>query len=471
MSDNLSMETIKFGTDGWRAIIAESYTIQNLSRVAEATGKWLLSHNSTPSVIIGYDCRFNGKMFAETTANILAQMGVRVYLTPGFSSTPMISFATERKKLSAGVIITASHNPPEYSGFKIKGYFGGPAYPSMIKEVESLIPDHEVSYSNQFEALIASEQISYFDAEALYIEHLRTSFDIKGIQDSGIKIGYDAMYGAGQNVIRQLFPSAHLLHCEYNPSFLGTAPEPIEKNLQEFEKLIAKEKLSVGLATDGDADRIGLYDEQAHFVDSHHILLLLIHYLLKYKNLSGKVVVTFSVCSKVEQLCKLYNLPYQVTQIGFKYIAEIMVNENVMTGGEESGGIAITGHVPERDGIFIGLTLMEFMAKTGKKLTELIEEVYSLVGSFSVQRYDLHLKNEQKEEIINTCRSGKYQAFGKYVIQEVQDLDGFKFIFSADEWVMIRPSGTEPVLRVYAQSATRSGAFEILDATKKAILG
>ncbi|NBV14545.1 MAG: phosphoglucomutase/phosphomannomutase family protein [Sphingobacteriia bacterium] len=465
------METIKFGTDGWRAIIAESYTIQNLSRVAEATGKWLLSGASGPSVIIGYDCRFNGKLFAETTANILAQMGVRVYLTPGFSSTPMISFATERKKLSAGIIITASHNPPEYSGFKIKGYFGGPAYPSMIKEVESLIPDHEVSYSNQFEAFISGGQISYFDAEALYIDHLRTSFDIAGIQASGMKIGYDAMYGAGQNVIRQILPDAHLLHCEYNPSFLGTAPEPIEKNLQEFEQLIAREKLSIGLATDGDADRIGLYDERAQFVDSHHILLLLIHYLHKYKNLSGKVVVTFSVCSKVEQLCKLYNLPYQVTQIGFKYIAEIMVNENVMTGGEESGGIAITGHVPERDGIFIGLTLMEFMAKTGKKLTELIEEVYSLVGSFSVQRYDLHLKNEQKEEIINTCRSGKYQAFGKYVIQEVQDLDGFKFIFSADEWVMIRPSGTEPVLRVYAQSATRSGAFEILDATKQTILG
>lgn len=464
------MDTIKFGTDGWRAIIADTYTLTNLSRVAHATAEWLLKNYEKPSAIVGYDCRFNGKLFAETTANVLAAKGIKVFLTPGYVSTPMISLATVKRQLNAGIIITASHNPPEYSGFKIKGSFGGPAFPSMISEVESLIPDHAVNYPNQFDAYTDSKQIEYYDAEALYINHIKESFDLNLIRNSGMRIGYDAMYGAGQNVMRKLFPDAELLHCEYNPSFLGTAPEPIEKNLSEFAALIKSKNLSVGLATDGDADRIGLYDELGNFVDSHHILLLLVHYLHKYKGMDGKVIVTFSVCSKLEKICKLYGLPFQVTKIGFKYVCEIMVNENVLTGGEESGGISVTGHVPERDGIFIGLVLFEYMAKTGKKLTELIQEVYEVVGAFSVQRYDLHITQAQKESIIAKCKAGGYNSFGKYKVQSVQDLDGFKFILSDDSWVMIRPSGTEPVLRVYSEAPTREESFAILDATKAEIL-
>ena len=465
------MDTIKFGTDGWRAIIADTYTLTNLSRVAHATAEWLLKNYEKPSAIVGYDCRFNGKLFAETTANVLAAKGIKVFLTPGYVSTPMISLATVKRQLSAGIIITASHNPPEYSGYKIKGSFGGPAFPSMISEVESLIPDHAVNYPNLLDAYTDSKQIEYYDAEALYINHIKESFDLNLIRNSGMRIGYDAMYGAGQNVMRKLFPDAELLHCEYNPSFLGTAPEPIEKNLTEFATLIKSKNLSVGLATDGDADRIGLYDELGNFVDSHHILLLLVHYLHKYKGMDGKVIVTFSVCSKLEKICKLYGLPFQVTKIGFKYVCEIMVNENVLTGGEESGGISVTGHVPERDGIFIGLVLFEYMAKTGKKLTELIQEVYEVVGAFSVQRYDLHITQAQKESIIAKCQAGGYNSFGKYKVQSVQDLDGFKFILSDDSWVMIRPSGTEPVLRVYSEAPSREESFAILDATKAEILG
>jgi len=468
--NNNYMEQIKFGTDGWRAIIAASYTIENLSRVVEATGNWLLKNYPNPSTIVGYDCRFNGKLFAETTANILAQKGIKVFITPGYVGTPVISLATAKRQLSAGIIITASHNPPEYSGFKIKGHFGGPAYPSMISEVESLIPDAPVTYENKFEQLCDEKKIEYYDAEALYINHIKESFDLNAIRNSNLKIGYDAMYGAGQNIIRKIFPNAELLHCDYNPSFMGTAPEPIEKNLLEFQKLITEKGITVGLATDGDADRIGLFDEEGNFVDSHHILLLLVQYLHKYKGLDGKVIVTFSVCSKLEKICKLYNLPFQVTKIGFKYVCEIMVNEKVLTGGEESGGIAVAGHVPERDGIFIGLVLFEFMAKTGKKLTELIQEVYDIVGAFSVQRYDLHMTQEKKESIIEKCRSGAYKNFGKYTVQEVQDLDGFKFILSDNSWVMIRPSGTEPVLRVYSEAENKKACFEILDATKETIL-
>lgn len=464
------METIKFGTDGWRAVIAESYTIENLSRVAEATALWLNKNYPNPSAVIGYDCRFMGKIFAETTANILAQNGIKVFISPAFSSTPMISLATVKKQLSAGIIITASHNPPEYSGFKLKGHFGGPAYPSMIAEVESLIPDHAVKYVNRFTELVDEKKIEYYDVEALYINHLKESFDLNAIRNSGIKIGYDAMYGAGQNVIKKLFPEAKLLHCEVNPTFNGIAPEPMEKNLAEFEQLIKSEKLTIGLATDGDADRIGLYDENGNFVDSHHIILLLVYYTHKFKGLDGKVVVSFSATSKLDKICKIYNLPFERTKIGFKYICEIMVKENVLAGGEESGGISVTGHIPERDGIFIGMVLFEFMAKTGKKLTELIQEVYDVVGPFSVQRYDLHIKQEQKESIVAACKSGAYKSFGKYNVQEVRDLDGFKYILSEDSWVMIRASGTEPVLRVYAEGPSREEAFAILDATRDTIL-
>jgi len=465
------MEKIKFGTDGWRAVIADSFTIENLSRVAFATAEWIKKNYPNPSVIVGYDCRFNGKIFAETTANILAQNGVKVFITPGFSSTPMISLATVRKQLSAGIIITASHNPPEYSGYKLKGHFGGPSFPSMVAEVEALIPDHAVKFENRFEELLNEKKIEYYDAEALYINHMKESFDLNAIRTSGMKIGYDAMYGAGQNVMRKLFPEAKFLHCEVNPSFNGTSPEPIEKNLGEFAALIKSEKLSIGLVTDGDADRIGLYDENGNFVDSHHILLLLVYYLHHYKKQSGKVVVSFSVCAKLEKLCALYNLPFERTKIGFKYICEIMVNEDVLAGGEESGGISVTGHVPERDGIFIGLMLFEFMAKTGKTLTQLIDEVYALVGSFSVQRYDLHIRQDQKESIVKACLEGQYKSFGKYTVKEVQDLDGHKFFFDENSWVMIRASGTEPVLRVYAEAPTREESFAILDATKAAILG
>jgi phosphomannomutase len=456
------MSIIKFGTDGWRAIIAKEYTFDNLARVAEATGTWLKADYQNPSIMLGYDCRFNGKLFALHVANIFAQNGVKVFLSPSFVSTPMISLATFKRQTSAGIILTASHNPSEYSGYKIKGHYGGPAFPSMIEAVENQIPEKAANYEDKFQALLDSKMIEYYDMEALYINHLKESFDLKFIRESGIKIGYDAMYGAGQNVIRKILPDASLLHCVFNPSFRGTAPEPIEKNLQEFEDLIKQENIQVGLATDGDADRIGLYDENANFVDSHHILLLLIHYVVKYKGLKGKVISTFSCTKKIQRLCEYYGLENQVTKIGFKYICEIMLNENVIVGGEESGGIAIAGHVPERDGIFIGLTIMELMAKTGKKLTELIQEIYDITGSFFVGRNDLHLTEDKKQEIIANCKAQKYTSFGNYKVESTEDLDGFKFHFEGDAWLMIRPSGTEPVLRVYSEAANREIVEDIL---------
>ncbi|MEO0473248.1 MAG: phosphoglucomutase/phosphomannomutase family protein [Bacteroidota bacterium] len=447
------MVQIKFGTDGWRAIIAKDYTFDNLTRVTEATAEWLKETYDNPSAMVGYDCRFHGDLFARHVANIFAQQGIKVYLSPGFVSTPMVSLATEKRKASAGIVITASHNPPTYSGFKIKGHFGGPAFPSMIDDVETRIPDSVTEYADRFDEMLEAGQIEYDDMEALYIDHITNAFDLDAIRNSGMKIGYDPMYGAGQNVIRKIFPKARLLHAEFNPSFHGTPPEPIERNLKEFQQVIRDEGLDIGLATDGDADRIGLFDQHGNFVDSHHILLLLIHYLVNHKKLTGKVVSTFSCTSKIKKLCKHYGLENQVTKIGFKYICEIMVNDNVIVGGEESGGIAIAGHVPERDGIFIGLTLMEFMAKSGKSLTDLINEIYDLVGSFKFGRNDLHLSNEKKLAVIEKCKNDPFQSFGDYQVQRIETIDGFKFYFDDDTWTMIRPSGTEPVLRIYSEAA------------------
>lgn len=457
------MTKIKFGTDGWRAIIADQYTIENLTRVTEGTIAWLKNNYESPSVMVGYDCRFHGKLFAETVANVMGQQGIKVFLSHGFVSTPMVSLATEKRQCSAGIVITASHNPPEYSGFKIKGHYGGPATPAMIDEVESLIPEKAGTYEKQLDALFDNGTIQYFDMEAVYINHIRQNFDMHLIKDSGLKIGYDAMFGAGQAAFHKILPEARLLHAEFNPSFLGTAPEPIERNLKEFQQVIRDEGLQVGLATDGDADRIGLFDEKGNFVDSHHILLLLVHYMHKVKGETGKVVFTFSVTTKLKKLCEIYGLDYSITKVGFKYICEIMLEEHVLVGGEESGGLAVAGHVPERDGIYIGLMIMEFMAKTGKALTELVQEVYDIVGSFSYQRNDLHVSNDKKLDIVEKCRSGHFTQFGPWEVQSTEDMDGIKFHLPEEQWIMVRPSGTEPVLRIYAESATREKVEALLE--------
>lgn len=465
------MLKIKFGTDGWRAIIDEEYNLDNLTRVTEGMAAWMHTAFENPSVLVGYDCRKNGEEYCRRVAIVMATKGVKVFIPQRFVSTPMVSLGVHKRQLNAGIVITASHNPPEYSGFKIKGEYGGPAYPAIVTEVENRIPDVAGTYGDDMEAFLDKGMIQYFDMEALYLNHVRDTFDIDLIQESGLKIGYDAMYGAGQRAFAKLLPEATLLHANYDCTFQGTAPEPIERNLMEFQALIRSAGLDVGVATDGDADRIGLFDETGEFVDSHHILLLLIHYLYKVKGLEGKVVFTFSVTPKVAKLCEMYGLPYEITKVGFKYICEIMLNEQVLVGGEESGGIAIIGHVPERDGIYIGLTIVEMMARSGKKLTELIQEIYDLVGSFSFQRRDLHLENAQKDAIVAGLKAGKWKQFGDYVIERTEDLDGYKFFLPNEQWVMIRASGTEPVLRIYAESATRAGAEAILDATIGALQG
>jgi phosphomannomutase len=464
------MTTIKFGTDGWRAIIGADFTVENVARVSQATAAWLIKKEKNPTIVLGHDCRFAGKLFSDTAAKVFIASGIHVLRATEFVSTPMVSLGVVKYKAHLGIIITASHNPPDYNGYKIKGHYGGPLDPSDVQEIEKLIAKEAPKNWDQI-TFEGNPLLKEIDIEDLYLKQVQQNFDLNAIRSAKLTLAYDAMFGAGQRATLKLFPDCLALHCDENPGFHGQAPEPIDKNLRELAETIKRNgKIAMGLATDGDADRLGLFDSNGEFIDSHHIILLLIHYLVKYKNMKGKVVVAFSVTGKLRRMCEHYGLELQVVKIGFKYICSIMVKEDVLVGGEESGGIAIKGHIPERDGIWIGLTLMEFMARTGKTLEQLIKEVYDITGPFRFGREDLHISESQKQKVLSNCKDSKYGQFGNYTVKSVEDLDGYKFIFDDSSWMMIRASGTEPVLRVYAEAGSNSEVTNILDSAKAVLL-
>lgn len=457
---------IKFGTDGWRAIIAREYTVDNVMRVAAGTAQWLKKQGGS-RVVIGYDCRFGGEMFTEATARVFGKHGITSLLAPAYISTPMVSLGVVKTSADLGVVITASHNPPSYNGYKLKSKLGGPSVPADVSAVEALIPDEVPTDLPSLEELRQQGLIEEHDFEQIYLDHVAANFDLDLIRNADFGIAYDAMYGAGQSAMRKLLPGATHLHSEFNPSFMGQAPEPIGRNLGELaETMKSDPKLQLGIANDGDADRIGLFDENGDFVDSHHILLLLLMYQYEYKGIKdGEVILTFSVTDKLKQLAEQYGLDYEVTKIGFKYIAEIMAERDVIVGGEESGGLAVSGHIPERDGIWIGLMIAEYMAKTGKSLNDLIQDVYQKVGSFNCNRDDVHVANDRKWEIVKQAKEDPFKTVGPYTVTDVKHIDGTKFYLDGeDRWLMVRPSGTEPVLRVYAQGADAAEVRKILDA-------
>ena len=464
------MQKIKFGTDGWRAIIGKEYTVENVQRVSYATANWLKGKYDESKIVIGHDCRFGGKMFMEESARTFAACGIEVIMASDFVTTPMISLAAKELGAQLGIVITASHNPPSYNGFKIKDHFGGPALPDTIQEIEDKIPESIEMEIGTLEEYQSKGLIHVNDLEALYIKKIEEVFDLELIRSSGLKIAYDAMWGSGRKIVQSLLPGSTFLHVGDNPGFKGVAPEPLDKNLQLLSRTLKEDdSLSIGIANDGDADRIGMYDADGNYVDSHHIILLLIHYLKKYKNVEGKVAIAFSVSEKVRKLCSNYDLPIEVTKIGFKHIAGLMITEDILLGGEESGGIAIKGHIPERDGIWMALVILEFMAKSGKSLNDLIEEVYEIVGAFKFERYDLHLTEEVKQNAVHYCQREDLTNFGEYNIERKETIDGYKFHLNENEWVLVRPSGTEPVLRIYAESPTREGAFKILDTVRNVL--
>lgn len=465
------IQKLKFGTDGWRAIIADDYIVANVARVAKATALWIKQYATKPEVTLGYDCRFGGMLFSETVIKVMCNEGIKVYFDKNFISTPMLSLATYSHQCALGIIITASHNPPSYNGYKLKAHYGGPATPAVIQQVEDMIPDTCDVPNVSIADLEKKGLLVYENFEEAYFQHVCKGFDMEMIRKSGIKIAYDAMYGAGQRVFKRLLPDALHLHCEHNPSFYGRAPEPIHKNLLELSEAIKSSgNIALGIANDGDADRIGLYDSEGVFIDAHHILLLLIHVLYTYKGLRGKVVVAFSASPKIKKLCKAYGIDVEITKIGFKYISEIMIHDDVLVGGEESGGIAVKGHIPERDGIWDALVILEYLAQSGKTIKQLIDEVYAVVGAFSYNRNDLHLTEEVKQRIVKNCETNAYNKFGTYTIEQIENIDGYKYYLSGDCTVMIRASGTEPVLRVYAEAPTMLEVNQVLDMTCKTLL-
>ncbi|MCS6982360.1 MAG: phosphoglucomutase/phosphomannomutase family protein [Flavobacteriales bacterium] len=451
------MAQITFGTDGWRAIIAEDFTVYNVQRVAWATALWLKRQKNLPlRIVVGYDCRFGGPLFARRIAEIFSAHGIRTMLSSDFVTTPMVSLAVRELRAGLGVVITASHNPPEYNGFKLKGAYGGPLLPEQVKEVEQLIPEHLPEFIPE------PQLIQPADLETLYISQVRRHFNMKAIESRSHYLAYNPMFGAGQRVMAKLLPELQLFNATHNPLFGGRPPEPIPRNMEDFAAWLEENpEIQSALVTDGDADRIALYSSRARFVDSHHIILLLIHYLAHYRQQKGLVVTAFSTTDRVKKLCAHYGLPHKSVKIGFKYIAGYFLDHDVLLGGEESGGIAIKGHIPERDGIWMGLTLWEFMATTGKTLDELIGEVYAITGPFAYDRLDLSLPAEKKQQIMEAFAATPPQMLRRPVTLW-EDLDGFKCHFAQGGWLMVRASGTEPVIRVYAEAPNRSEVQQIL---------
>ncbi len=458
--------SIKFGTDGWRAVIADEFTYDNLTQVAQATGQWIQESGITDKgLVVGYDGRFEGRSFAKHAARVFAEMGSKVRLADGIAPTPAVSWGALHYD-AVGIVITASHNPPEYNGFKIKAPFGGPATPSHIEGVEEQLEElgKELELKS-FDEYKNKGLIEDLNLTERYLEKVRSNIDLVSIRESNLKVAHDPMYGAGQGLIKKLLGDHQVteLHSEFNPGFHGQAPEPIAHNLEPLSKVIVEENCDVGIANDGDADRIGMFDERGEFVNSHQLLSLLTKYLSQHKSLEGSIIKTFSTTTMLDKQAEAYGLPIETTPIGFKYIAEKIISQDVLVGGEESGGLAVKSHIPERDGIFIGLLIMEMMVKTNKKLSELVQELFREFGEHHTYRNDLHTSDQKKKAMVSYCEDGKLTEIAGHKVVDREFIDGTKHHLEDGSWLLVRPSGTEPVLRIYSEANTYQKAVDLVE--------
>lgn len=461
-------EPVKFGTDGWRAVIGDNYTFHNVRRVALATARVFKNHPKIKNgIIIGYDTRFLSKEFAHAAAEVFGNEGIKVHITDSFVTTPTVSLLSRNENLAFGVMITASHNPFQYNGYKLKDEFGGSMSPDELVKIEAELKNIErADTMKDFNMLMTEGTVKYFKGMEYFINYLREKIDIAKIKEANINAAYDAMYGAGQNVIGELLPVTQL-HGEINPSFGKFPPEPVEKNLGEVMELIKVRDFDLGIVTDGDADRIAIIDENGDFLDAQKTFALLLMYLNKVKGLSAKVVRSFSASEIIEKYCTKYGLELETVPIGFKYISKIMINEDVLIGAEESGGIGIKGHLPERDGVFNGLMYMEMIAATGKSIGELRQELENEFGKYFYKRFDVHTTELLKNETLTKCAAVKAgdELAGRKVLS-VNDLDGYKFMFE-NGWLLIRASGTEPLLRFYCETYDTDQTVNILETSIK----
>jgi phosphomannomutase len=465
---------IHFGTDGWRAVISDSFTFDNLRIVAQAVADavasdhWNKSSNGgkTPDpkkIVIGYDTRFLSDRFAGEVARVLAANGFKVFLTQSDAPTPAISYSVKNLGAIAGVMITASHNAPRYNGVKLKGAFGGSALSEQCRRVEVYINDNEeqargpnlMDYNKARDAGL----ITKFNPLPAYFEHLRTLINSDIIAENPQRFVVDAMYGSGRGVIKAFLQGTGCeiaeIRGEMNPGFGGVHPEPITKYLGALTSAVSSGMGNFGVATDGDADRIGAMDERGNFVDPHKIMALSLKYLVEKRGWTGAVVRTVSTTRMIDRLAKRYGLTLYETPVGFNHIADYMMKEDVLIGGEESGGISFKGHIPEGDGPLMGLLLVEMIAAGKKSLVEMVDELLADVGPVHYERVDLRLSRPvEKAEMTDFLVKQAPKEIGRQGVSEVSQRDGVKYIMDDDSWLLIRPSGTEPVLRVYAEGRT-----------------
>lgn len=462
---------IHFGTDGWRAVISDTFTFHNLrlvgQAIADAVGSehWLNGTTTTANVdprkmVVGYDTRFLSDRYAADMARVLAANGYTVYLSQSDEPTPVISFAVRQQGAIGGVMITASHNAPRYNGVKLKAAYGGSALPEQCRRVEIYLNDNEARGRgpNQmdFEQARQAGLIQRFNPLPSYYEHLRKLINFDLIAENPQRVVVDSMYGSGRGVIKGILQGTGCevqeIRAELNPGFGGVHPEPISRYLGALASAISTGMGDIGLVTDGDADRIGAMDGRGNFVDPHKIMALALRYLVEKRGWRGPVIRTVSTTSMIDRLAERYGLTLHETPVGFNHIADYMLKGDVLIGGEESGGISFHGHIPEGDGILMGLLLLEIVATSGATLYELVEDILNEVGPAFYQRSDLRLSHPvSKQAMSHVLVDDAPVEIGGERVSSITTLDGVKYLIADGSWMLIRPSGTEPVLRVYAE--------------------
>lgn len=460
---------IKFGTDGWRAKIAEEFTFENVEKVSLAFVKYLKDNKlDKKGVAVGYDNRFQSENFARTAAKVCAAYGIKTYLTKEPVPSPVLSFVVKDKKLGAGIMITASHNPPEWNGFKIKEFFGGSARPEVTKQVEKnleLNPHPVLAFARTSLSL----RVRVIDPKPEYFKHLEKLIDFKLIAKSGVKVVVDPMYGSGAGYIKEILARHGMgveeIHAKRDPLFGGINPEPLPVNLEDTLSYMKTydRVFSTCIVLDGDGDRLAAVDPTGTYLSSHNVFSLLLKHLAENRKIKGKVVKTFNISRLIEKQAQKLGLKIKEVPIGFKYIADIMLKEKIIIGGEESGGMGVAGHLPERDGTYCGLLLLELMAKTGYNLKQILDEIMDKLGYYYYDRLDLRLKNrEETVRKLEQIKNNPPKKFAGQKVVKVETLDGTKLNFSDESWILFRLSGTEPLLRIYAEGRTQKAAQLLL---------
>jgi alpha-D-glucose phosphate-specific phosphoglucomutase len=462
---------IKFGTDGWRGVIADDFTFENVRRVAGAIAAYVLKHEDpTSGLIVGYDTRFTSQRAARIVAEVLAGAGIPVKLANDYAPTPAISFAVKQRGAAGGVVVTSSHNPWNWNGVKFKGKFGGSGTPAIMKRIEEeLAADARPSGQKAV--------IEEVDLKPAYVEAISRFADLEAITKANFKFAIDSMYGSGRGVLTGIFNHHRIDHVairqELNPLFPDINPEPILPHVAMLQQTVLKEACDAGLATDGDADRIGAVAEDGSFVDSHKIFSVLLQWLLERKRWPGEVARAFNTTRMLDRIAAKHGRKLNECPIGFKYIADLMMEREILIGGEESGSIGYSRFLPERDGILNSLLLANVMADQGKPLAQLVADLQREYGPHYYGRRDLHIPEDVKQQAIQRARSDGTKRLGTYSVLRKEGLDGIKFFLDAptngngaEAWVLFRASGTEPLLRVYAEAASPELVNEILSSAE-----